>query len=128
MNNKEILQQYINNVRRHFAPYLRPGIGLSCKVFPTKGEGAILEFKIGPNVSNSDDFEPERETINEALSQISQHEFGGNLRGFKFGGTNVIMEKDGRIILIKGEDDPTQWTDAAALDDVRRILPPKIRG
>jgi len=127
MNNKEALQQYINNFRRHLAPYLRQGIGLACKVFPTNAEGAILEFTIGQNIPNSDVFEQPSETINAALSQIPQHAFGGNLNNFKFSGTNVIMEKS-RIVLVKGENDLTQWNDAAALADVRRLLPPNIGG
>jgi len=127
MNNKDTLQQYINNFRRHLARYMRQGIGLACKVFPVDSEGAILEFTIGPNVSNIDVFEQPRETINAALSEIPQHAFGGNLNSFKFGGTNVIME-EGRIILIKGADDPTEWNDAAALDDVHRLLRPSVGG
>ena len=122
MKNKQTIQEYINNFRRRLAPYMRPGIGLACTVFPANSQGAILEFKIGPGISNTDEFRPESETVNEALTGIEQRAFGGNLSGFKFGGTNVIME-DNRIILVKGEDDPSKWNDSAADADVKRILP-----
>ncbi len=127
MKNKQTIQEYINNFRRRLAPYMRPGIGLACTVFPANSQGAILEFKIGPGISNTDEFRPESETVNEALTGIEQRAFGGNLSGFKFGGTNVIME-DNRIILVKGEDDPSQWNDSAADADVKRILPPANGG
>ena len=127
MKNKQTIQEYINNFRRRLAPYMRPGIGLACTVFPANSQGAILEFKIGPGISNTDEFRPESETVNEALTEIGQQAFGGNLSGFKFSGTNIIMEVN-RIILIKGEDDPSQWNDSAADADVKRILPPAIGG
>jgi hypothetical protein len=127
MNNKQILQQYINNFRRHFARYMRQGIGLACRVLPVISSGAILEFTIGPNISNSDAFEQPSETVNAALSKIPQKAFGGNLDNFRFGGTNVIME-EGRIILIKGADEPAEWNDDAAQADVNRILPRGLGG
>lgn len=127
MNDPKIIQKYINNFRRHLAPYLRPSIGLACKVFPAVESGAILEFSIDSGIANTDEFRPFSRTVNEALSSISQRAFGGNLAGFRFGGTNVVME-DNRIILIKGEDDPNQWNDQAALTDVKRILPPRLGG
>lgn len=122
MNNRNLIQQYINNFRRHLAPYLRPSIGLACKVFPAEDSGAILEFSIGPGISNTDEFRPTSKTVNQALLGISQRAFGGNLGGFRFGGTNVVLE-DNRIIFIKGGDDPYEWSDGAALADVKRLLP-----
>ena len=127
MNNKQTIQQYINDVRRHLAPHLRPGIGLAFTVFPANTQGAILEIKLGPGITNSDEFRPESNTVNDALAKIHQRAFGGNLSGFKFAGTNGIMD-DNRIVLIKGEDDPEQWNDSAADSDVKRILPPAPGG
>ncbi len=127
MKNNQTIQQYINNFRRHLAPHMKPGVGLACTVFPATSEGAILEFKIGPEIVNTDEFRPESKTVNEALANIPQRAFGGNLSGFRFAGTNVVME-DNRIVLIKGEDDPNQWNDSAAGADVKRILPPAIGG
>lgn len=127
MNNHKIIQEYINNFRRHIAPFLRPSVGLACNVFPATESGAILEFSIGPGIANTDRFHPSSQNVNTALTGISQRAFGGNLAGFRFGGTNVVME-DNRIILIKGEDDPDQWNDDAASADLKRILPPRLGG
>lgn len=127
MNDSKIIQNYINNLRRHLSPYLRANIGVSSKVFPAEQNGAIIEISLGPSVANEDTFMPIEPTVNEALGKIEQKAFGGNLAGFRFGGTNVIME-DNRIVLIKGEDDPLEWGDNASQSDVNRILPSKAGG
>ena len=127
MKDTNTIQSYINNFRRHLSPYLKPSVGLSCKAYPAKGEGAIFEFTIGLGIANDDEFMPIEVTVNDALGRISQSAFGGYLVGFVFSGTNVVME-DKRIILIKGGNDESEWNDKAALIDVKRILPPSSGG
>lgn len=48
MQDRETLQRYINNFRRHFTRWLRPSIGLSSVAHPSVSSGALLEFTIGP--------------------------------------------------------------------------------
>jgi len=127
MQDKRIIQGYINNFRRHLSPYLKPGIGLACKVFPVNSEGAILEFLLGPDVENEDHYLPTEETVNAALKKIEQRMFGGNLDALKFAGTNISMEPN-RIILIKGADTSSEWSDNGARDDVKRIVAPPPMG
>jgi hypothetical protein len=127
MNNKQTIQGYINNFRRHLSSFLRPNIGLTCNVYPAESDGAILEFTIGPGVTNEDVFKPVEPTVNDGLAKIEQRAFGGHLSGFRFGGTNVVMEGN-RIILIKGEESPSEWSDSAANADVKKILPPATGG
>ena len=127
MEDKKTIQSYINNFRRHLAPHLKPGIGLSCKIHPAKQEGAILEFFLSPDVANVDEYLVVSETVNTALRDIRQQMFGGNLDGIKFGGTNISMEPN-RIVLIKGEDVSSLWSDEGAQDDVRRIIGVHPRG
>lgn len=121
MNIHQTLQRYINDFRRHLAPFLRPSVGLRCVVYPSLESGAILEFTIGPDISNEDEFKPPFRSLGAALGQIKQRAFGGNLQGFHFGGTNVIME-DNRIILIKGDEGASHWDDKAASEDVKKIV------
>jgi hypothetical protein len=125
MINKSTTQSYINNFRRHIASYLKPGIGLSCVVHPAAG-GVILEFRVGPGIENDDTYRPSKANLGRALSSIEQHAFGGNLEGFSFHGTNLVMESD-KIILIKDESE-SEWSDAAAEKDVMSIVPGKVRG
>ncbi len=121
MEDKNIIQSYVNNFRRHILGYLRPGIGLSCKVYPVKKEGAVLEFTIGSNVADEDQFEPSSETVNAVLKNVPQRMVGGNIDALKFGGTNISMEPN-RILIIKGEDAPSLWNDESANSDVEKIL------
>ena len=121
MTDKSVIQTYINNFRRRLASFLRPGVGLQCVVHPADAGGAILEFRVGPGIENDDVYQPQSPTLGQALGKIEQHAFGGNLSGFTFGGTNVILEKD-KIIFIK-DDTRSEWTDSAAENDVRRALP-----
>lgn len=121
MKDKKTIQTYVNNFRRRLSSHLKPGIGLTCDIHPAEEGGAILEFSLGPSIENDDRYQETSATVSTALSSIPQHAFGGNLEGFKFSGTNVVMEKD-RIILIK-DDSPSEWSDSAAEDDIFKILP-----
>ncbi len=120
MIDKSRIQGYINNFRRRLTPYLRPGIGLTCFIHLADSGGAILEFKVGPQLENDDVYNPSLPNLGRALSRIEQHAFGGNLEGFTFGGTNYVLEQD-KIILIKDES-LSEWSDAAALRDVRKLF------
>jgi hypothetical protein len=120
MQDRNTIQAYINNFRRHIARYLKPKIGLSCTVYPAEQRGAILEFRLGPNIANEDHYAPARQTVNDSLRELKQRAFGGDLGGFSFEGTNIILEGD-RLILIKGGDSPGEWSDNGAAADVRRI-------
>jgi hypothetical protein len=121
MQDRKLIQSYINNFRRHIVAFLRPGIGLACKVHPAKKEGAVLEFLIGPDVQNDDEYFPVEETVSAILRHVPQRMVGGNLDGIKFGGTNISMEPN-RIVLIKGEDSDGLWNDDGAKHDVERIV------
>lgn len=126
MTEQSKVQAYINNFRRRLAPFLRPGIGLYCNVYPSVDGGAVLVFRIGQNVENDDRYHPAYPSLGRALSQIEQRAFGGNLDGFTFGGTNVILEQD-RIIFIK-DGSAQGWSDTAAEKDVASVLAPHRRG
>lgn len=121
MDDRKRIQKYVNDFRRHFARYLRPSIGLKTMVYPALGGGGVIEFTLGPEVANADAVMPQSATVNDALKLVQQHAFGGELEGFRFGGTNVLMEPN-RIILIKGDDAPASWSDDAAEQDVTRIV------
>ena len=120
MKDKKTIQTYVNNFRRRLSPHLKPGVGVSCSVHPAEEGGAILEFFLGPSIENTDKYQEISTTVSGALTSIPQNAFGGNLAGFRFAGTNVIMEKE-RIIFIK-DDSPSEWGDDAAEKDILSIL------
>jgi hypothetical protein len=120
------VQTYINNYRRRIAPFLRPGIGLRCTIHPADSGGAVLVFRVGPNIENDDEYQAASPTLGSALSRVEQRAFSGNLEGFTFGGTNVILEQD-RIIFIK-DGSQSEWSDSAADRDVQSVLAPHRKG
>ena len=75
---------------------------------------------MGPEVENDDTYREPVATLGRALSSIEQHAFGGNLDGFMFSGTNLIMEPT-KIILIKDESS-SEWSDEAAHKDIQKIV------
>ena len=120
MISKKNIQEYINNFRRGLTPFLKPGIGLACNIYPAETGGAILEFTIAPEIENDDIYKQTNPSLGNALSKIEQRAFGGELDGFSFGGTNVILEGN-RIIFIK-DDTVDEWNDNAAQNDVSSVL------
>jgi len=122
---KKKYQSYINNFRRRLAIYLKPGIGLTCNIYPSEDGGGILEFIIGDATENDDIYKDQNKSLGAALSNIEQKAFGGNIEGFNFGGTNTILENN-RIILIK-ESNPNEWSDEAAAKDVEKLVSPSQR-
>ena len=124
MQNKKLIQMYVNNFRRALSPHLKSGVGVKSRIFPAEGEGAILEFEIGPELQNIDEYKDIASTVGIALKGIKQNAFGGQLENINFKGTNVIVENN-RIILVKGEDQNELWSDQAVEKDLIRILPKK---
>ena len=123
MQDQNRIQNYINNFRRHIAVYLKPGIGLACKVYPAQGRGAVLEWTLNPSAGNDDHFDNPDTSVNAILKKVPQRLVSGNLDGITFSGTNIALES-GRIVLIKGEDDEGSWSDEGARLDVERIVQP----
>jgi len=117
---KKKYQNYINNFRRRLAQFLKPGVGLSCNIFPSDEGGAILEFTIGEATENDDEYKAVSKSLAAALSNIEQRTFGGNLEAFNFSGTNTILEPN-RIIYIK-EANPNEWSDSTAKKDVQDLI------
>ena len=117
---KSSVQSYINNYRRFIARFLKPDIGIHCNVYNTEREGAILEFKIAPGITNDDMYLKDSSTMSEALGNVKQKAFGGNLGGFTFSGTNTILE-DHRVIYIKDQNS-SEWDESAAKNDVTSLV------
>jgi len=120
MPEKSVLQGYINNFRRHIGRYLKPGIGIRCDAYPIRTGGAVIAFHLGSSEENDDTIHSASENFGQALSNVPQNTFDGNLTGISFKGTNTILEHD-RMIFIK-DNDPTQWHDLAAKNDAHRVV------
>ncbi|ASS48753.1 MAG: hypothetical protein A3D31_06595 [Candidatus Fluviicola riflensis] len=119
---KEEIQHYINNFRRQISIYLKPDLNLRAVIYPSK-EGAIIEFEFKKNQPTKDEFKKEEDTISDQLAKIQQNAFGGNLKGFQFTGTNIVLEPT-KILIIKNND-KNEWTSSKAEDDVKKLLNPQ---
>lgn len=118
---KQTIQKYINNFRRHLSNHLRPGIGLKAYIYPTDKEGVVLVFQLGKNLENDDVYKKTYSSMSEVLrSKVKQNAFGGDLSGITFSGTNTILEND-RIIFIK-DDSFNEWTDEASKKDISKLF------
>lgn len=121
MQDRKRIQGYINNFRRRLALHLKPGVGLTCRVYPAEARGAVVECILSADSRNEDDYLPVDKSINVILGKISQRMVGGNLSGVIFSGTNISLEGN-RILLIKGEDGEAEWSDDGARSDLDRVL------
>jgi hypothetical protein len=117
---RNLIQQYVNNFRRRFSRWLKPGVGLSCRILKAKSDGAIVEFTVGKGIRNEDNYDRMYPTLADALSTIKQRAFGGDLKGYVFKGTNAIVEPN-KIVFIK-DYSSQEWSDEAADRDVSNVL------
>lgn len=120
MDDKDKAQKYINNFRREISKYLKKDIGISSSVHLSKIGGAVLEFEIGDGLKNNDSYKGTSKTIGNALKNIEQKTFKGNLNAFSFSGTNIILEPK-KIIFIKSDED-SEWDETSATKDINRLL------
>lgn len=120
MEDKTVIQNYINNFRRQISGVLKPDIGISSVVYPCSEDGAIIEFRFGKGIKSSDEYKDSFKKISDVLKTIKQRAFGGDLEAFQFSGTNYIMEFH-RLILIK-DNSPSQWNDKQAYKDVLKLI------
>lgn len=119
MEDKEIIQNYINNFRIQISGVLKPDIGIASIVYPCD-DGAIIEFRFSKGIKSSDVYKDSYEKISDALSTIEQKAFGGNLEAFRFSGTNCIMEFH-RLILIK-DNYLSEWNMKQAYNDALTFI------
>lgn len=117
-----IIQSYINNFRRKFAPFLKPDIGLQIDIFNCGTEGAVLVIYFKPGGKSQDNDRNENTTISDVLSQLNQNFFGGNLKALHFKGTNLMMSP--KYILLIKDSCQSEWTDQKLVEDIGMIVNP----
>lgn len=114
------LKKYSELFKRNIEKYLAANVAIKTTIYPVEGPGAVFEFVFNKESDNSENVEQIKPSVSSVLSSIPQRFVPGNIEGFTFGGTNIYMEGN-RLLLIKGEDSPEQWSGAAIQEDVRRV-------
>jgi len=121
MKETKKLNKYVELFKRNIQKFLTPGVNISSVVYPVEKEGAVFEFLLKTEESSSDQIEKPRPTVGKVLSEIPQRMIGGNLDGVRFKGTNLYLEGN-RILVIKGENKPSEWSGNAVINDVHRVV------
>lgn len=126
MNNNTI-QRYVNNFRRQLSIYLKPNIGLQIDIYNCSSEGGIIALFFKPGGKSSDNHIVKYNKISDALKDMNQMFFGGDLSGLHFSGTNIMMDHE-KILLIK-DTNPNEWAESKLKEDLKSIIqPPKAKG
>lgn len=94
---------------------LRPDLDYDILAIVSKKEGSLIffEFKDGPRRFR---YKQTNEPIAMALMRLPQRAFGGDLSGVKFGGTNIVRERN-RLIIIKEDNSRRAWSKEEAVKD-----------
>lgn len=115
------LNKYVELFTRNIAKFLAPNVSVKSTIYPVEGQGAVFEFVFNSENDRSETIQPVSRTVGAVLSSIPQRLVADNIEGISFGGTNIYMEGN-RLLLIKGEDTPEQWSGVAVQEDVRRVV------
>lgn len=121
MKKSSRLKKYTELFKKNINRYLAPGIEIKTTIYPVEANGAVFEFFFNKNNDTTETTDKIRPTIGKVLSDIPQRMVGGNIENVKFGGTNLYLEGN-RILIIKGEDDPSAWSGNAVMEDVQRVV------
>ena len=121
MKNRSRLKKYVELFKRNIHPYLAPNIDIKTTIYPVEGNGAVFEFVFNQEKNTSEAIDKTRRSVGHVLSEIPQRLVAGNTEGITFGGTNLYLEGN-RILVIKGEDDSSNWTGNAVIEDVKRVV------
>lgn len=124
MENQKKLKKYTNAFIDALSPYLKKGFQVSATIHPASGEGAVIEFEIHEGKRSDITIVSTDPRVNDTLENIDQRMIGGNIQGVTFRGTNLYMDGQ-RVVIIKGEDEHTFWSNKAAGEDVGRVVSPK---
>jgi len=115
------LKKYVELFKKRISRYLAVGINIKTIIYPVDADGAVFEFQFNHDNDSSVTIDSVRPTVGRVLSDIPQRMVRGNIEGVKFGGTNLYLEGN-RILVIKGEDDPSGWSGKAVVEDVQRVV------
>jgi hypothetical protein len=115
-------EEYGSSFMDNLKQILKPGIGAEINSYLSKNDGSLIYFQLRPgSIAYKFKELEEGKGISEALKEIPQRAFGGDLSGIKFGGTNTIIEGD-KIIFIKGGNTKDLWSPEMAKDDSKKLI------
>lgn len=120
MLSHSLLQSYVNNVRRHMARRLKPGIGIRCEGWPVAEGGGVVVFYFGWEQPNHDTVHIELMTYVQVFDAIRFKAFNNRPGPISFKGTSIVLEPDRAVVIKDGAS--SHWDDRSAQIDVERIV------
>jgi hypothetical protein len=115
------LKKYVELFKKNIEAFLAPNITIKTTIYPVEKDGAVFEFIFNSEGDRSERLDKLRPSVGAVLASIPQRLVSGGVENVSFGGTNIYMEGN-RLLLIKGEDSPEQWSGVAIKEDVRRVV------
>jgi len=117
---QEDFRSYFENFTSKHRIILRPDINYFADAIVSTKDGSLIfiEFKEGKGFFK---YEKTDEPIANVLMRLPQKAFGGNLSNVKFGGVNIIRERN-KLIIIKGDNSPKAWSEQEALNDALKEI------
>jgi hypothetical protein len=118
---RQEIQSYINNFRRHITRFLKSDVGIQSTAYPYV-KGGVIVCELGVNLLSKDEIRSQSKDILEALKRTNlfEDEKGEQIQSFV--GTNILLIKN-KIVLIK-DNNEKEWTEIKAEEDIEKILSP----
>lgn len=114
---EEIVNNYLNNLRITFSPYLKSGVGIQTTWIPYD-DGSVIMVKLGFNIPSKGEKRNEAKSLSEALNRTQLFENFSNTLIVK--DTSIMLLKN--IILLIKIDDVEVWSEDSARKDVSDIV------
>ncbi len=126
MNKRKELNRYIKMFTNDISQYIKNKASVSVEAYPVEGDGAVFEFVINDKpVAHKVQIHKAEKSLQKALSHVEQNLIDGDLDNVSFSGTNLLLDGN-RIIIIKGGNNQDSWSNRAILEDVKKIVSPRV--
>lgn len=121
---KSVIKKYIDDFKRLFSPFMKPGVTFNSTICPYKG-GVVCIFQFNTNQNDSVVIKDSNKTAldvfeSEDIKGIVSVGPGVDKANIRFPGTN-IANMGNRLVIIK-DDNPDEWGITATVNDVSRII------
>ena len=117
MIERNSFNNYINNFRRNFVPYLKSGVGMQTRCIPYES-GAVIVIEVGQGLLAKDEYRTSASSLQEALQRTNLFEL--ITTPVTVPGTSIVMANN-KLVLIKTED-TSEWSEGASVKDVNGII------
>lgn len=113
---KEVINRYITNFRRHIAPFTKKDVSVKATVYPYIN-GALVVFEMKLNASSNTEYKSESDNMQEAMKKSDLFDNPKEATEIK---SKIIWGRN-LVVIIKCSDNEL-WTENAAKADVNALM------